>query len=281
MQSPFPPKPNSALLLLAHGSSVNSSSSRPTRELTERLAASGLFGEVACGFWKEEPALRQALDSLTKPEVFLVPNFTVEGYFVRNVIPRELSLTGPVTRRDNGQLLRLCLPVGGHQRMTEVLLHRAREAAPGVDFAEAALLILGHGTPLDARSSEAVEAQAAAVRSLGLFAEVHGAFMETPPLIADWRTITARRQVVAVPFFIADGLHSDEDIPRLLGIPGEGNAGDRERRNPHAIGDRELYYSRAVGTDPGMADVILDQVHAWELCARGVPRNGQTSGPRV
>jgi sirohydrochlorin cobaltochelatase len=281
MQSPFPPKPNSALLLLAHGSSVNATSSRPTRELTARLAASGLFGEVACGFWKEEPALRQALDSLTKPEVFLVPNFTVEGYFVRNVIPRELGLTGPVTRRDNGQLLRLCLPVGGHPRMTEVLLHRAREAASGVDFAEAALLVLGHGTPLDARSSEAVEAQVAAVRDRGLFAEVHGAFMETPPLIADWRTITACRRVVAVPFFIADGLHSDEDIPRLLGIPGEGNAGDRERRNPHAIGGRELYYSRAVGTDPGMAEVILDQVHSWELCARGVPRNGQTSGPRV
>lgn len=278
MESPFPPKRDSALLLLAHGSSVNPTSSRPTRELTERLASSGLFGEVACGFWKEKPGLREALDSLTSSEVFLVPNFTVEGYFVRNVIPRELGLTGPVTRRDDGRILRLCLPVGGHPRMTEVLLHRAREAAPGVDFAEAALLILGHGTPLDARSSDAVEAQVAAVGARGIFAEVHGAFMETPPLIADWREITGRRQVVAVPFFIADGLHSDEDIPGLLGIAGGGDAGERERRNPHAIGGRELYYSRAVGTDPGMASVILDQVHAWELCARGIPRNGQTTG---
>jgi sirohydrochlorin cobaltochelatase len=61
---------------------------------------------VACGFWKEKPGLREALDSLTKPEVFIVPNFTVEGYFVRNVIPKELGLTGPVTRRENGQVLR-------------------------------------------------------------------------------------------------------------------------------------------------------------------------------
>lgn len=222
--------------------------------------------------------MREALDSLSSPEVFIVPNFTVEGYFVRKVIPKELGLDGPVTRRVNGQVLRLCLPVGGHPRMTEVLLHRACEVAPGVEFSRAALLVLGHGTPLDTRSSEAVDAQVAAIRARGIFAEVHGAFMETPPEISDWRGITGCRDVIAVPFFIADGLHSDDDIPRLLGIAGDGTAGDRERRNPHLLDGRRLYYSRAVGTDPGMIDVILDQVHSWELCAKGVPRNGQTRG---
>jgi sirohydrochlorin cobaltochelatase len=276
MNAPFDPKPQSALLVLAHGSSVNATSSLPTRAQTERLRESGLFGEVACGFWKEKPGLREALDSLTLPEVFIVPNFTVEGYFVRNVIPKELDLSGPVTRRENGQVLWLCLPVGGHPRMTEVLLHRAREVAPEVDLAQAALLVLGHGTPLDTRSSEAVEAQVAEIRGRGIFAEVHGAFMETPPKIEDWREITACHDVIAVPFFIADGLHSDDDIPELLGIAGEGTAGERERRNPHLLDDRRLYYSRAVGTDPGMVEVILDQVHSWELCARGIGTYSET-----
>jgi sirohydrochlorin cobaltochelatase len=277
MQAPFPPKTDSALLILAHGSSVNPTSSRPTRDIADRLRSSGLFAEVACGFWKETPGLREALDSLAAPEVFIVPNFTVEGFFVRNVIPRELALTGPVTVRENGQTLRLCLPVGGHPRMTEVLLHRAREVAPGVDLARAALLVLGHGTPLDKRSSEAVEAQVAALQARGIFAEVHGAFMETPPKIEDWREITACRDVIAVPFFIADGLHTDEDIPRLLGIAAEmSDAEGYERRNPYELDGRHLYYSRAVGTDPGMEQVILDQVHAWELCSLGVPRMEQT-----
>lgn len=281
MKAPFDPKPQSALLVLAHGSSVNATSSLPTRAQTERLREAGLFGEVACGFWKEKPGLREALDALTSPEVFIVPNFTVEGYFVRNVIPKELDLSGPVTKRENGQVLRLCLPVGGHPRMTEVLLHRAREVAPDVDYSQAAMLVLGHGTPLDTRSSEAVEAQVAEIGARGIFAEVHGAFMETPPKIEDWRGITACRDVIAVPFFIADGLHSDEDIPGLLGIAGGGDAGERERKNPHHLDGRRLYYSRAVGTDPGMVDVILDQVHSWELCAKGVPRNGQTSAGAV
>lgn len=30
--------------------------------------------------------------------------------------------------------------------------------------------------------------------------------------------------------------------------------------NPHHIDGRQLFYSRAIGTDPSMAQVILDQV---------------------
>lgn len=264
MTRPFEPKPDSALLILGHGSSVNADSSRSTREVASRLARAGLFREVACGFWKEGPGWCEALNALVSPEVFIVPNFTVEGYFVRHVIPRELGLSGAETRRPDGRVLRLCRPAGCHPRMTDVLLHRAREAAPDADFSGAALLVLGHGTPLDERSSEAVEEQVRRIRARGIFAEVHGAFMETPPKIGDWREFTQARDVIAVPFFIADGLHSDEDIPRLLGLTTPGSAAEREKSNPHILDDRRLYYSQAVGTDPGMDSVILDQVRAWE-----------------
>ena len=43
-------------------------------------------------------------------------------------------------------------------------------------------------------------------------------YMEEPPLIADWATLTDTPNVVVVPFFISDGLHSYQDIPVLLGI---------------------------------------------------------------
>ncbi len=270
MNAPFEPKLASALLLVAHGSGVDPAPSGPLRELTQRLRASGLFGAVTCGFRMEAPGMREALDSLTLPEVFIVPIYTVEGYFVRKIIPHELGLAGPVTVRPDGQTLRLCRPVGGHPRMTDLLLHRAREAAPQVDFASADLLMLGHGTPLDERSSAAVDAQVAAVRSRGIFAGVHGAFMETAPGIADWLSFTSCLDVIAVPFFIADGPHSGEDIPRLLGI-----AAGQERKSPHCIGGRKLYYACAVGTDPGMFDIVLDQVSAssegvWKSTS-GVP----------
>ena len=76
--------------------------------------------------------------------------------------------------------------------------------------------------------------------------------------------------MVVVPFFIADGLHSYEDIPVLLGIAGESrgaasaNAKEVFRRNPYRLRGRTLYYASAIGTEPLFADVILDQVAAFD-----------------
>jgi sirohydrochlorin cobaltochelatase len=57
---------------------------------------------VECGFWKEEPSLRDALflfDSRAIREVPVVPNFISEGYFTQTVVPRELGLSGRITQR--------------------------------------------------------------------------------------------------------------------------------------------------------------------------------------
>ena len=54
------------------------------------------------------------------------------------------------------------------------------------------------------------------------------AYMEEAPLIAKWDALSSRPNVVVVPFFIADGLHSYEDIPVLFGI------GRRPRRGEPA-----------------------------------------------
>jgi sirohydrochlorin cobaltochelatase len=71
-----------------------------------------------------------------------------------------------------------------------------------------------------------------------------------------------------VPFFISDGLHSYEDIPVLLGIHSEstGAASQQEifRRNPYLLKDRTLYYANAIGTDPMMAEIILEMVREFD-----------------
>src|SRR5207237_4658692 len=109
-------------------------------------------------------------------------------------------------------------PVGNHPAMTELLLKRAHEIAPGVDPAETTLLIVAHGTDLNENSAVAAKREAEKIRSLGKFAEVLNVYMEEPPLVSEWRTLTKTPNVVVVPFFISDGLHSYEDIPRLIGI---------------------------------------------------------------
>lgn len=264
-----PPSPdfqNSALILVGHGSTVNPDSSTPTQDHARAIRERGIFGEVYTCFWKEEPSMREVFRMVERNDIYVVPDFISEGYFTRTVIPRELELDGPLTRRDR-RTIRYCEPVGSHASMTGVLLHRAREVAPGVPPAETSLFIVGHGTSLNDNSARAAKDQAARIAAMGEYAEVISSYMEEPPLISDWDTLSTQPNVVVVPFFIADGLHSYEDIPVLLGIEKEtGLAASQAevfRRNPYELRGRRLFYASAVGTDPLMTQVILDQVAAF------------------
>ena len=212
---------DSGLLIVAHGSTVNPDSSAPTLAHAAEIRRRKIFAEVECAFWKEEPSLRDALflfDPESIREVYVVPNFISEGYFTQTVVPRELELNGRITKRSNGQIWRYCEPVGNHPLMTELLLNRARDVAPDVDPAETSLLIVAHGTDLNENSAVAAKREVEKIRSLGKYAAVLNVYMEESPLVSDWRKLAKTHNVVVVPFFISDGLHSYEDIPVLLGI---------------------------------------------------------------
>jgi sirohydrochlorin cobaltochelatase len=260
-----------ALLIVGHGSTVNADSSAPSLVQAAAIRERGIFREVACSFWKEEPSLRDALLLFPDPEitaVYVVPNFISEGYFTQTVIPRELELEGRLTTRSNGQVWKYCEPVGNHPGVTKLLLQRAREVAPGVAEAETSLLIVGHGTALNENSAVAAKREVEKIAALDRYASVQNAYMEEAPLIADWARLTSSPNVVVVPFFISDGLHSYEDIPVLLGIPGAARSqAEVFRRNPHQLDGRNLYYASAIGTAPEFAEIIVEQAQAFDAAA--------------
>jgi sirohydrochlorin cobaltochelatase len=266
------------LLIVAHGSTVNPDSSAPTLAHAAEIRRRKIFADVECAFWKEEPSLRDALflfDEESIRGVFVVPNFISEGYFTQTVVPRELELSGRTTKRSNGQIWKYCEPVGNHPLMTELLLKRAYDVAPEAAPAETSLLIVAHGTDLNENSAVAAKREAEKIRAQNKFAAVLNVYMEEPPLVSDWRKLTETRNVVVVPFFISDGLHSYEDIPRLLGIKErrlpsrrkqpDGRLGSRPslkeifRRNPYRIDNRSLFYAPSIGTDAGVVDIIIEQ----------------------
>ena len=303
-------KPDAALLIVAHGSTVNPDSSAPTIAHAAEIRRRNLFSDVECAFWKEEPSLRDAIflfDPESIQEVDVVPNFISEGYFTQTVVPRELDLNGRITKRPNGQIWKYCEPVGNHPMMTELLLKRATAVAPLVDPAETSLLIVAHGTDLNENSAVAAKREAEKIRALGKYAAVLNVYMEEPPLVSDWRKLTETPNIVVVPFFISDGLHSYEDIPVLLGIihrhPEQspfdalrslgGNSAESKdsaelrsglimgsldsarddtrmmmrsvfRHNPHTTAGRSLFYAPSIGTDPGIADIIIEQAKNFD-----------------
>ncbi len=260
-------KPDSALVIVGHGSTVNPDSSAPTFSHADEISRRGVFGEVHSVFWKEEPSLRQVMHLVERDEIYVVPNFISEGYFTRTVIPRELELSGAETQRA-GRTIRYCEPVGSHPRMTELLLKRALEIAPGVPPHETTLFIVGHGTDLNDNSAVAAKREVQAIAERGIFGEVLNAYMEEEPLISRWDELASQPNVIVVPFFIADGLHSYQDIPVLLGIESEPTAAasqrDVFRHNPHQLRGRTLFYASSIGTEPLFADVILDQVAEFD-----------------
>jgi sirohydrochlorin cobaltochelatase len=260
-------KADRALLIVGHGSTVNPDSSRPTLAHAIEIRRRNIFGNVQCAFWKEEPSLRDALflfDPETIREVCVVPNFISEGYFTETVIPRELELNGKTTRRANGQSWHYGEPVGNHPLMTELLVQRAREIAPNIPESETSLLIVAHGTDLNENSAVAAKREAERIRALGRYANVLNVYMEEFPLVSDWRVLTSTSNVVVVPFFISDGLHSYEDIPVLLGIAderptsGQPNGEEVFRHGPYNVDDRLVFYGRSIGTDFRVVDIIVE-----------------------
>ena len=268
---------DAALVLVGHGSTLNAESGAPTYQHADELRRRGQFAQVTECFWKLEPGICGVLRGVFAPRVFIVPLFISEGYFTEEVIPRELGLCAKGTKEfprvqvRAGQTLFYCGPVGTHDSMTEVLLARAREVVEQHPFpcapkpAEITLFIAGHGTGNNENSRKAIERQVELIRARNLYAAVHPVFMEEDPRIASCYDQAQTRNLVMVPFFISDGLHSHEDIPVMLGEPERVvqqryRSGQPTWRNPTEKRDKRVWYSASIGNEPRLADVILERV---------------------
>lgn len=155
--------------------------------------------------------------------------------------------------------------------MTEVILARAREVVSKHPFPrtpkpqETALFIAGHGTGNNENSRKAIERQVELIRPRQLYHEVHAVFMEEEPRVGECYRMAQAKNIVMVPFFISDGLHSYEDIPVMLG---ERESAVRERlklgqptwRNPTEKHGKLLWYTPSIGNEPHIPDVILERV---------------------
>ena len=282
---------DAVLVVLGHGTDLNDQSAVPVLQHVAELRRRKIFAAVREAFWKQEPQIKKVLAELSAPRVFIAPLFISEGYFAGEVIPKELGfvtsriLAAPkqsaggthhasLPRRSEAQAGRItfyCKPVGSHESMTKVILSRADQVTKQFPFprppkpAETTLFIAGHGTEKNANSRKAIEHQVELIRAQKIYADVHAVFMEEEPRIAGCHLLAQTKNCVVVPFFISDGLHVVEDIPVLLGEPERVvktrlAAGQPTWRNPSEKHDKLFWYSSSVGTEPGLADVILERV---------------------
>jgi sirohydrochlorin cobaltochelatase len=263
---------DAALVLLGHGSTQNAGSAAPVHQHAAELRRRNIFAEVREAFWKQDPDVKQVVGGITAPRVFIVPLFISEGYFSSDVIPQALGFPSGTSKiKTRNSKLFYCRPIGTHDRMTSVLLARARGIVGEFPFPrrprpkEITLFIAGHGTEQNENSRKAIEHQVERLRALKEYAAVHAVFLEEEPRIPECYALAQTKSIVVVPFFISDGLHTQEDIPVLLGeakniVHQRLTAGQPAWRNPTEKNGRLVWYAPAVGTAPEVVDVILERV---------------------
>ena len=275
---------DATLIIVGHGSTKNSQSAASVYQHAAELRRRGIFHSVMEAFWKQEPFIKPTLEKTTTSRVFIVPLFISEGYFTQQAIPSELGLlaqdqtsfapvlTKAIPGQTSSQTIYYTAPVGTHPSMTNALIARARDIIRAYPFPRApklkdtALFIAGHGTEQNENSLKSIDHQVERIRATGEFGEVHPLFIEEEPKIPQCYQMTSLNNLVVVPFFISEGMHTAEDIPIMLGEPERVvkqriAQGQSPWRNPSGKQGKLVWYTRPIGIEPAIADIILERVN--------------------
>lgn len=240
-----------ALILAGHGSHISPNTAGVVWNYVDRLRAWAVADEITACFWKEPPAFSHVLDTVVSDTVVIVPVFTAQGYFTQTVIPTEMGLDGAITHK-NGKTVYYTPTIGEHPYLETIVQERVQEAVTqgNLNPADTSVAIIGHGTRRNRSSQDATRHQANQVREQQLVSQVVDVYLDDDPDIPSLYRSTIAKNIVAVPFFLAEGSHVTIDVPDALGIT-YGNYPDR-------VQGREVYYTPPVGTDDAICRVILE-----------------------
>src|SRR5688572_11454503 len=123
------------------------------------------------------------------------------------------------------------------------------------EFSDSTLIVVGHGSTLNAESSAPTYQHAAELRQRGIFGQVLEAFWKLEPGIAGVLRGAFTPTVFVVPLFISEGYFTEEVIPRELGMPLQDGQYGRVLRK----GSQTIYYCGPVGTHESMTQVLLER----------------------
>src|SRR4051812_6896042 len=125
-------------------------------------------------------------------------------------------------------------------------------------FQDATLVLIGHGSTLNADSSAPTHQHAEELKRRGIFGQVLTAFWKEEPAICAVLRAAYKPRVFCVPLFISEGYFTEEVIPRELGFA----PGTRVREES----GRQIIYTAPIGTHDSMTAALLGR--AREIVAK-------------
>lgn len=187
------------------------------------------------------PSVAEALAGLAAESIVLVPLLMADGYTAQTLLPHALADAG-----DRRRII-VASPVGLHPGLADLIRERAKVQCRQRNWtpADTTLILVGHGTRRNPKSTETTRRHAAAVRRTHDFADVGVAFLEAAPSLPAALGGTGGRNTIVIGLFADRGVHGEADLPRLLAPYGDAVA-----------------YDGPIGVVPDIADIILAQAMA-------------------
>lgn len=243
----------SALVLAAHGSNASSNMNEMVGRFAQTIADRNLFDEVTVAFHQGEPTFTTVLDQLSADDIIVVPMMMSAGYYLEVVLPQELNQN----KRINEINLRCTLPIGVHPMMGRLVSDRVNDRlrAYKMDKESTTLVIIGHGTPRHPHSRHSTFQLADMLRENKVCNDVLTAFLDDIHEIETVRDRAAHQNILIEPFFIGDGLHTRQDIPRRLGLDVHP---DMTHPLSQSVDEHRIVIDTAIGTDERIIEIILD-----------------------
>jgi sirohydrochlorin cobaltochelatase len=247
-----------ALILAGHGSHISPNTAGVVWGYVDALRQRGVADEVTACFWKEQPHFHQVLQTVKSDTVVIVPMFTSTGYFSQQVIPSEMGFiallaTSEAQWRGVGGEVKIhyTRTLGEHPSIDAIVRQRACDAIQRAGLAadETAIAVIGHGTGRSATTRQTTQHQVTILQESKIASHVVDAYLDDQPNIPSIYERTTASNLVVIPFFLAPGSHTTQDVPQALGM----NYGDY----PAQVNGREIFYTPPIGTDDVICDLIL------------------------
>ncbi|MCP4592415.1 MAG: hypothetical protein GY842_16910 [bacterium] len=252
----------STLILAAYGSSSSGCISEKLRSCAVELGALGRFEEVTTAFHRGTPSFCDVLAGLSAGEVIIVPLLTSAGHTYQDIMPREMGLSGSVTRRE-GQTIRVTSVLGEHPRVTQAIGELARQAL--VDHGPlpeaTSLVLVGHGTGYNPDSAAATMHHVQLLQRDENFTETIAVFLNQPPRVEQAFALTSAPTLVVIPNLLGGSLHVTRDIPARLSVP---MVNQTYPPPPAQVHGRRVILTRSPYEVLPLAEVVLDLVAQLE-----------------
>ena len=225
----------------------------------KRLRCRG-WDHVEFGYFRvSSPTIPEALERLVDAgvdNVVVLPYYIAEGTLTKQLIPEKLGIDAEMADikvKGKNVTVNMAPAFGMNMALTDILCDKIADADGDMDCG---IMIIGHGTRYDSLANmRVIKQNAERLRNMG-YVHTKYTFNEfCEPTIKDTLDALEKegvKRIIALPLFIAMGLHLGDEIPEQIGIPSYSNGGDI------TVNGRKInvYYARPVEADNRLTDYL-------------------------